>query len=277
MKHSLVLLMLAGLLGLTSLPAHAQTEQNFGPEIRYAPEQRFAMPVSKATGLNNAKNVVIKEVSLNAVPEFIRIQAETLAETCTKDIENKKLIKFYRYTSDATRDNAVSASYILDLTGWASKPQQACVLGNACTKDGCYMVGYNSTAYEKWGQHFSFRQKEWEYKNLEDSKLKAILTVFNIMTKCKADPEKKDNKENCWVKRVWLERGFVEYKEGALLDNVSPFVEPTPVEIPQTSEDALPEDVVPVPPSAAPSNVPTDTPSDTPSEPTDDVPPAAQQ
>ncbi len=241
MKYSLAFLALAGLISIAISPALAQTEQNFGPDIKYDPDHRFAMPVSKVTGLNNAKNVVIKEVTLSSLPDFMRIQAETLAETCTKSVDNKKLIKFYRYTSDATRDNALSASYLFDLAGLASKPQETCVLGNVCTKDGCFLVGYISTAYEKWSQHFFVRQKSWEHKKVDDPKTKATFTIFNLMTKCKTDASSdKDDKEGCLARRVWLERGFVEYKEGNMLDNVAPFVEPTPEEAPE--QEASPDD-----------------------------------
>ena len=245
MKHSLAFIVLAGFIGFVACPANAQTEQNFGPDIKYSPEQRFAVPVSKVTGLNNAKNVVIKEVTLSASPEFIRIQAETLAQTCSGDAEHKKLIKIYRYTSDATRDNNLSASYIFDLAGLASKPQQPCVVGDACNKDGCYLIGYASTAYEKWSQHFSFRQKTWDHKRVDDSKSKSQFTVLHLMTKCKDKKDDKEDKEGCLAKRVWLERGFVEYREGNMLDNVSPFIEQEPEEVPEQSGEPAAEDAAP--------------------------------
>ncbi len=259
MKYSLAFAAILGFLSFVALPVVAAEQPYYGPEIRYKPEQRFAVPTNKATGLNNAKNVVIKEVTLSAVPEFIRIQAETLAETCTKDVENKKLLKFYRYTSDATRDNSLSASYLIDLAGVADKPQQACVLGNACTKDGCMLVGYGSTAYEKWSQHFMFRHKSWEHKNVEDSKLKTILTIFELTTKCKgAAAEGKKEDAGCVVKRVWLESGFVEYKNGGMLDNVTPFIETAPEEAP----DAVAPEEAP----AAPADAPADSPAAEPTE-----------
>lgn len=264
MKYSLAFAAIFGFLTFVAEPALSADapapQPNFGPEIRYKPEQRFAVPTNKATGLNNAKNVVIKEVSLSSLPEYMRIQADTLSETCTKDIENKKLLKFYRYTSDATRDNSVSASYLIDFAGWADKPMQTCVLGTACNKDGCMLVGYNSTAYEKWNQHFILRQKSWEHKNLEDSRLKTILTVFGLTTKCKGTPpaDKKED-DGCPVQRIWLESGFVEYKNGGMLDNVMPFVD-TPQEVP---------DAVTPSPEAAPAEAPAEVPAEAPAEQTE--------
>jgi hypothetical protein len=251
---------LIGLMTVAALPLHAE-EPNFGPEIRYTPEQRFAVPVSKVTGLNNAKNVVIKEVPLSSLPDFVRIQVETLAETCTKSADNKKLMKFYRYTSDAARDNSLSPSYLADMSGLAGKEQQACVLGNMCTKDGCFLVGYNSTAYEKWGQQFVFRQKGWEYKKVKDDKVKAELTVFYLNTACKAAPaaDKKDKDDKgCLAKRVWLDNGFVEYKEGGMMDNVAPYPEQQQPEDATDEQQQQPEqqDDTPAPSSAAPSDAP---------------------
>ncbi len=221
MKQFLAVIVGTGFLWLAGVPAWAQS--GYGSEMDGSLPEQSSLPYvsigSAGVGSEwkHASNVVLKPVAFNSLPEFIRIQAETLARDCTSSVDNATLIKSYRYTSDVTRDNSLSASYLLDFDGIASKPQRACALGEACNKEGCYLVGYDAIAAGKWNQHFMVRQKRWERLYMEDPKTKAALLVFHLMTQCNADLSE-EKKDACLVKRVWLERGFIEFKDDSMVD-----------------------------------------------------------
>ncbi|NDE90903.1 MAG: hypothetical protein EB059_07185 [Alphaproteobacteria bacterium] len=191
----------------------AAAYQQSNGEIRYNPKERFAMPASKSSGLKAATNVVIKEIEFNRLPEFIKNQVDFIAGDCTKSGENKKYIKYYRYVSDLTRDGGLSGNYLVDLSGLADKPQQACMVDSACNKEGCMLVGYLSTAYEKWERHFFVRNKNWKYTHVENHQAKATLTVLDFTQECPKSSSESSDK--CLSRRLWLENGLKEYNPGA--------------------------------------------------------------
>lgn len=233
-------------------------QQSPSGEIRYNPKERLTMPASKTNGLKAATNVVIKEVNFTSLPQFIQNQADIIADDCTKSGENKKLIKFYRYVSDATRDAGLSANYLVDLSGLSSKSQQACMVDSACNDDGCMLVGYLSTAYEKWDRHFFVRNKSWKYTHVENPHTKSVLTVFDLTETCKKTTGSggASGDETCTSRRLWLENGFRDYNPNAV-DSM--------FQIPQdeTSPEANPEGA---PDMEAPAESKTDAPAGEPAE-----------
>ena len=234
--------------------------------IKYNSKERLTVPASKSNGLKAASNVVIKEVEFSKLPEFIQGQADFIANDCTKSPDNKKLMKYYRYVSDLTRDAGFSANYLIDLSGLEDKPQQACMVDSACTKDGCMLVGFLSTAYEKWERHFFVRNKSWKYTNVENAKSKSVLTVLDLTQVCRKTASS-DNSEPCVSRRLWLENGLKEYNPNAV---DSFFQQPT-------EDEAQPTDAPPDEPAApggsdAPADSSTGISSDAPKEATPEVP-----
>jgi hypothetical protein len=248
-----------GLMLVLAFCLHAQmgfAYQQSNGEIRYNIKERLAMPASKLNGLKAATNVVIKEVEFSQLPEFIQNQADYIAGDCTKSGENKKYIKYYRYVSDLTRDSGFSANYLADLSALADKPQQACMVDSACNKEGCMLVGYLSTAYEKWERHFFHRNKSWKYTNVENKQAKSTLTVLDFAQEC---VKSSDDSEKCTSRRLWLESGLREYNPNA----VDSFFQQPPEEAPEPSQPA-PVDTS-APDDAAPSaETPTETPTEAP-------------
>ncbi|MBY0427762.1 MAG: hypothetical protein K2Q32_00910 [Alphaproteobacteria bacterium] len=224
----------------------AAAYQQSNGEIRYNPKERFAMPANKSNGLKAATNVVIKEVEFNQLPEFIQNQADFIAGDCTKSGENKKYIKYYRYVSDLTRDGGFSGNYLADLSGLADKPQQACMVDSACNKDGCMLVGYLSTAYEKWERQFFVRNKSWKYTHVENQAAKTTLTVLDFTQECPKSSAETGDK--CLTRHLWLESGLKEYNPNA----VDSFFQQLPEEVtePVQEQPAVEEGV---PAEAAPA------------------------
>lgn len=232
--------------------------QQSNGEIRYNIKERLAMPASKLNGLKAATNVVIKEVDFSQLPEFIKNQADYIAGDCTKSGENKKYIKYYRYVSDLTRDAALSANYLADLSGLADMPQQACMVDTACNKDGCMLVGYLSTAFEKWERHFFHRNKSWKYTNVENKQAKTTLTVLDFAQECVKLSS--DDGEKCTSRRLWLESGLREYNPNA----ADSFFQQPPDEVPEPAQQAAPEEPAAAEDAAVPSSTlpPEDAPPD---------------
>ena len=248
----------------------ANAYQQNNNEIRYNPKERLAMPASKSNGLKAATNVVIKEVEFSKLPEFIKGQADFIANDCTQSPDNKKLMKFYRYVSDLTRDAGFSSNYLIDLSGLAGKTQQACMVDSACTKDGCMLVGFLSTAYEKWERHFFVRNKSWKHTNVENPKSKSVLTVLDLTQVC-LKPGSSTDGDSCLSRRLWLENGLKEYNPNAV---DSFFQQPTEDDVQPT--EAAPDQ--PVPPSGsgageAPADSSSEVPADAPTDTTADEPP----
>ena len=213
-----------------ALPAFAEMT---GPDMKYTPEERFKVPVNKSTGLSGATNVVIKEVRFDELPEFVQKQAEVIARECTFEASNRKLMKFYRYTSDMTRDNGLFPNYFVDLAGLIGKPQRQCIVGRACADGECHLVGYNSTAPNQWGQHFVIQQKDWSSKQVEEQASKTPLTIFSLESRLICadrgkDKEDDDSDRSCTAEYIWLGNGLVQ------------FTQPPPGDAPAAAEEARP-------------------------------------
>lgn len=208
-----------------SQPVLAQTyvTPDENGDIKYDPEQRFAVPVNKNTGLSGATNVVMKEVNYDGLPEFIQKQVDLISKDCVNDEKAARNLRFYRYTSDMTRDNGLSPNYLVDLATFADKTQKSCIVGLACEKGECYLVGYNSSAYEQWGLHFMARQSSWAPKKTRDPKTDMEMTLIDIASKdsCKTsrrEASMQNGEKVCNTSYIWLDTGFVQHEDKPIIE-----------------------------------------------------------
>lgn len=205
-------------------------------DIKYAPYERFAVPANKYTGLLGASNVVIKEVNYDGLPEFIMNQVNLLAKDCVGDERAARDLRFYRYTSDLTRDGGLSPNYLVDLASFADKEQKSCIVGQACEDGECYLVGYNSSAHEQWGLHFVIRQKSWKNFKEKDPKTDAELTLFDITSRKQCpDADRESSDKTCTAGHIWLDSGFVKHEVNPA-EVAPPEVEPKKREDAETQE-----------------------------------------
>ncbi len=217
--------------------ASLATQDPFDSELHYDRHERLKSANPSPSGFAGATNVEIKEVEPDDLPDFIRAQAHVVASQCTDSPNNASLIKFYRYTSDLTRQVKLHPNYIADLSGLAKKTQSACIIGHACLRGECTLIGYNSTGQHMWNQDFAVMIKGWEPKTVEDPKTKAMITLLEITSVCnkvrgaeqrdtftpfkkssdkddpnKDDKEKEKNKQGCVTNHIWLETGLLGYQ-----------------------------------------------------------------
>lgn len=164
-------LIMLGVIALSGaiLASPATAQQADHPDIAYRPHE--GARVAAAVGpidKNGARNVSIRQVEKDRVPEFIRGQMEIIAKECTGNAANIDGIKAFEYVSDRTRTKGIAPDYLLDMSGLKKKPQQFCHLGRACGKRTCNMLGYIAYGPSHWEVGFRMSFTKWQPQIVAD-------------------------------------------------------------------------------------------------------------
>jgi hypothetical protein len=248
-------LLLALALIIAAAPLYAQVGstkiRDENGEIKYSVEESYMTAASKANLLSTATNVVLKEVTYSVLPDFLQQQAQMLAKDCVGNIDATSSVKYYRYTSDFTRDKGYSPNYIFDFAAWAKLSQKSCIIGHACSDKECMFVGYKASGTDTWGQNFVVKNTSWLQKEIpspgKDAKPTDKLFLFSVNAQ-RFCPPREDGKAaptpqtaNCVSDQIWQETGLQAYVAPPVLDEPAPTASPVPL----TGGEAAPADAVP--------------------------------
>ena len=204
----------AGVPEVTAAPASTPAP------VAYSRESRFEHPFDATVQDKAAEDVVLNEISYDALPAFVRADVQgNLLGACAAGTIGTAGIKAYSSVSALIRVHGLSSNYLVDFTGLATAdPQENCAAAQACGEDGCLLAPYTSYGYEMWQGNTPLRTLGWTLGQVDDLRASAIpqlnrperLSVFDVREKCPADKAAGADGD-CHAMRLWLIGGLSVY------------------------------------------------------------------
>lgn len=195
-------------------PAQKEEPVNEASTVRtFDRLKRFAKPIDPIIEYRNAQNVVLLDVPLHELPEAIRNDLQQTFSACPNIISTGG-IKAFSYVADTLRARGLSANYLIDFTKLVGK--KSCAANETCGEDGCQLISYNSTGFNKWRKDQTLTIHSWALKQVDDQranplpqlKKPTILSVFEMTEKCK---DQKATDDLCQSYHIWLSGGLNTY------------------------------------------------------------------
>lgn len=149
---------LFALLFMLALTGQASADQ--AKPIKYNRENRFA--VIRTDDGSSTKNVEIKLMHTEDVPQYLFHQATLIAKQCTESFTNADTVLFYSYTSNHNRKNKLPPNYILDFKEWKELSFKTCNYPTPCEKGSCILMGYSARGPEVWHNTFTVKSLQWD-------------------------------------------------------------------------------------------------------------------
>lgn len=150
------------------VPPATPAAKNFDPPpytppkpMRFNPDNRFSKPADPVVMFRDAENVVLLDLGVSDLPEFIQGEIQGMLASCPAGKKGTSGIKVYSYVSDLIRSRGLSPNYVVDFSGFASNAQSSCASNSLCNEDGCLLVTYNSFGYNQWKRDAQIRNKGW--------------------------------------------------------------------------------------------------------------------
>ncbi len=184
--------------------------------IPYNSDERFKV-VGGGASEDGSFNVEIEEVSRASLPPFIAGQVDTIKKTCADKVDDSA-IKIYTYISDRTRKKKLAPDYLIDLTGLKMAKIKSCIVGQACTKNGCLLLGYGAHDDESWNRSFRTWLESWRLLSIKESGRDTERTVFHITShgSCEAPTDGEDpdisKSPPCEKDYVWYGARLLPFK-----------------------------------------------------------------
>lgn len=178
--------------------------------IHYTQDERFRVIGGEST--DGADNAVIKDVPQTALPEYIAGQVRIIAEECTGDAANAKLIKTYSYVADRNRKQALPDNYIFDTRPLNNFAQKKCNLGDMCKKHECMLVGYSAFSGQDWQRTFFRLIEDWSSHEVEEKTAtgKVKRTVLTLKSGEAKDCDKSEQ-DACEKEYLWQAKGLAPH------------------------------------------------------------------